>query len=56
MTHCEFAERREALGYSMAAASRKCHVPYRTWQNWEMGIRRLPPYAGVFLFYLEHAG
>ena len=38
----------------MAAASRRCKIPYRTWQAWEDGTNRVPNYAFCFLFYLRH--
>jgi DNA-binding transcriptional regulator YiaG len=50
----EFREARKVLGLSMAAASRRCKVPYRTWQQWEDGTNRVPNYAFCFLFYLRH--
>ena len=54
MTAEEFRDSRKALGLSMAAASRRCKVPYRTWQAWEDGTNRVPNYAFCFLFYLRH--
>ena len=33
----------------MADVSRLFKVPYRTWQNWENGDRRVPPMAGEIL-------
>ena len=54
MTAEEFRNSRKALGLSMAAASRRCKVPYRTWQQWEDGTNRVPNYAFCFLFYLKH--
>ena len=54
MTAEEFRDNRKALGLSMAAASRRCKVPYRTWQDWELGNSPVPNYAFCFLFYLRH--
>ena len=54
MTAEEFRDSRKALGLSMAAASRRCKIPYRTWQSWEDGTNRVPNYAHCFLFYLRH--
>jgi len=54
MTAEQFRDSRKELGLSMAAASRRCKVPYRTWQAWEDGTNRVPNYAFCFLFYLKH--
>lgn len=32
-------EAREALGISKAEAARRLGIPYRTFQNWELGLR-----------------
>ena len=53
MTSIEFRHARQKLGMSMAEASTKCGVPYRTWQDWEAGKRRVPPWVKCLLFYLE---
>ena len=51
----ELREIRKSAGLTMADASRLFQVPYRTWQNWENGDRRVPPMAGVILnLYREH--
>lgn len=49
MTASELKELRESTGLTMADAHRLFKVPYRTWQNWENGSRRVPPMAGVIL-------
>ena len=53
MTSIEFRHARQKLGMSMVEASTKCGVPYRTWQDWEAGKRRVPPWVKCLLFYLE---
>lgn len=45
----ELKELRISAGLTMADAHRLFKVPYRTWQNWENGDRRVPPMAGVIL-------
>jgi len=54
MTAEQFRNSRKELGLSMAAASRRCKIPYRTWQDWELGNRPVPDHAFCFLFYLRH--
>ena len=49
MTHEELRQLRKDAGLTMANASRLFKVPYRTWQNWELGLARVPPMAGVIL-------
>ena len=49
MTPSELKELRESADLTMADASRLFKVPYRTWQNWENGERRVPPIAGEIL-------
>ena len=45
----ELTQLRKDAGLTMASAARLFMVPYRTWQNWENGSRRVPPMAGVVL-------
>ena len=33
------AEARVALGFTKAEAARRLDIPYRTYQNWELGYR-----------------
>ncbi len=42
------AESRAALGLSKAEAARKLGVPYRSYQNWELGYRTPPDYLQRF--------
>lgn len=49
MTPNELKTLRKSAGLTMASASRLFKTPYRTWQNWENGSRRVPPMAGVIL-------
>ena len=49
MKPAELRQLRKDAGLTMADASRLFQVPYRTWQNWENGDRRVPPLAGVIL-------
>jgi len=49
MTPSELKELRESAKLSRAAACRLFKVPYRTWQNWENGSRRVPPMVGEIL-------
>ena len=49
MTSQELKKLRKDAGLTMADASRLFKTPYRTWQNWENGERRVPPMAGVIL-------
>lgn len=38
-------EAREATGMNITEASNLIGVPYRTWQNWELGTRKCPEYV-----------
>lgn len=38
-------EAREATGMNIKEASELLGVPYRTWQNWELGLRICPDYV-----------
>ena len=49
MTPSELKELRQSAGLTMADAHHLFKVPYRTWQNWENGDRRVPPMAGEIL-------
>jgi DNA-binding transcriptional regulator YiaG len=49
MIASELKELRQSTDLSMADVSRLFKVPYRTWQNWENGERRVPPMAGEIL-------
>lgn len=45
MNNKNLRDERKAAGLSMSKASRLFKVPYRTWQSWERGERRVPPMA-----------
>jgi DNA-binding transcriptional regulator YiaG len=46
---------REQAGLSMSEAAFFFNTSYRTWQNWEMGHRRIPEIAIKALrLYIEH--
>lgn len=49
MTHTELRQLRESTGLTMTDVAILFKVPYRTWQNWELGLTRVPPMAGVIL-------
>jgi transcriptional regulator with XRE-family HTH domain len=49
MKHTELRQLRKDVGLTMADVARLFQVPYRTWQNWELGPTRVPPMAGVIL-------
>ena len=49
MKHTELRQLRKDAGLTMTDVSRLFMVPYRTWQNWELGLTRVPPMAGVIL-------
>lgn len=49
MTASELKELRQSTDLSMAECCRLFRTPYRTWQNWENGSRRVPPMAGEIL-------
>ena len=49
MTAEELRELRESTGLSRAEACRLFKTPYRTFQNWENGSRRVPPMVGELL-------
>lgn len=40
---------RESTGQSMKAIADASHTPYRTWQDWELGARRVPGIAWAWL-------
>jgi DNA-binding transcriptional regulator YiaG len=50
MTGAEFRVKRIETGLTMAAAARLSGTPYRTWQDWEGGKRRVP---GIAISWLE---
>lgn len=49
MKHTELRQLRKSTGLTMADVARLFKVKYRTWQNWELGLARVPPMAGVIL-------
>ena len=50
MTGEKFREARKAAGLSMKQAAEYSNTPYRTWQDWEGGKRRVP---GIAFSWLE---
>jgi len=55
MTAEEFREASKKLGLTMAEAAKRCKVPYRTWQDWELGNSPVPAHAFCFLYYLRNS-
>lgn len=49
MTGAELREARKAAGLSMKQAAELSGTPYRTWQDWEGGKRRVPGLAMAWL-------
>ena len=49
MTGAELRETRKAAGLSMKQAAEYSNTPYRTWQDWENGKRRVPGIADAWL-------
>lgn len=49
MTGKELREARKAAGISMKQAAEESGTPYRTWQDWEAGNRRVPGLAFAWL-------
>jgi len=44
---------RQKLDLSMAEAARRCRVPYRTWQDWELGNSKIPSLAETMIDFLK---
>lgn len=40
---------RERAGLTRKEASDLLKVPYRTWQNWELGVRECPEWAEMLI-------
>lgn len=49
MKGAELREARKAAGLSMKQAAKESGTPYRTWQDWEGGKRRVPGLAFAWL-------
>jgi len=49
MTAEELRETRKAVGISMKQAAEESGTPYRSWQDWEAGKRRVPGLAFAWL-------
>jgi DNA-binding transcriptional regulator YiaG len=49
MTAEQLREARKAAGLSMKQAAEMAKTPYRTWQDWEGGKRRVPGIAFAWL-------
>lgn len=49
MTAEELRASRQAAGLTMKSAAELSRTPYRTWQDWETGKRRVPGIAGAWL-------
>jgi DNA-binding transcriptional regulator YiaG len=56
MTAEELREARKATGLSMKRAAEKAKTPYRTWQDWEGGKRRVPGIVSAWLELYREAG
>ena len=46
-----FKEFRESSGMNMAQFAKYFKIPYRTVQNWEMGVRKCPEYLLELMIY-----
>lgn len=44
-----FQQARESTGLSRGEAVDMSRTPYRTWQDWELGARRVPGIAWAWL-------
>lgn len=40
----EIRELRQKLGYTQIDSAKRYHIPFRTFQNWELGNRKPPEY------------
>lgn len=49
MTSDQLREARKTAGFSMKQAAEYSNTPYRTWQDWEGGKRRVPGIAEAWL-------
>ena len=49
MINTELRESRRNAGLNMRQAAELAGTPYRTWQDWETGKRRVPGIAGAWL-------
>jgi DNA-binding transcriptional regulator YiaG len=49
MTGEELRAARRLAGLTMKQAAELSHTPYRTWQDWETGKRRVPGIAEAWL-------
>jgi len=58
MTGDELRDKRKAAGLSMVKAAELSGTPYRTWQDWEGGKRRVPglAFAWLALYQKHHQG
>jgi len=58
MTGTALREKRKAAGLSMSKAAEISGTPYRTWQDWEGGKRRVPglAFAWLELYQKQHQG
>jgi DNA-binding transcriptional regulator YiaG len=58
MSGAELREKRKVAGLSMAKAAELSGTPYRSWQDWEGGKRRVPglAFAWLELYQKQHQG
>ena len=49
MTPDQLIQARLRLGLSKADMAKELQTPYRTYQNWELGLRRVPGVVSVAL-------
>lgn len=56
MTSDQLREARKAAGLSMKQAAELSSTPYRTWQDWEGGKRRVPGIAEAWLILYQKKG
>jgi len=49
VTGAKLRDARKAAGISMKHAAKETNTPYRTWQDWEGGKRRVPGLAFAWL-------
>ena len=47
MTNSQLKQARLALGLSIAEMAKALNTPYRTYQDWELGNRRVPGIVAV---------
>ena len=53
MTLQELKEKRQKLGLTQAELARQLNTPFRTYQDWELGNRRIPGILTIALKWVE---